>query len=316
MSILPKQFYYKNNRLQQLRGFYYAVQFKSLSKAAEHMSINQSAVTMQIQSLERDLNITLLDRNGPNFSMTKAGEQFFALSLPHIEGINSICERFYAEYEAEGLKKLDIAANHISILHLLPGYIKEYKDLYPEVHISLRNLSLKEALDRLIKDEIHLVVYPVNQLPEGFEFTPIRTYKTVLVVPKNHPLTKKKNLTLHDVKEYELIRIDPHLITVPLFEENIKQYGLKTNMTLENGDWEILKHLVRAGAGVAILSSICLTEADDTLVGISLEQYFPSINYGIITKKGNIPLPQVQYFTELLLRGDEVVDFQREKVTA
>lgn len=301
MSVLPKQFYYKNNRLQQLRGFYYAVQFKSISKAAEHMCINQSAVTMQIQSLERDLNTTLLDRHGPNFSLTKAGEKFLELSVPHIEGINSICERFYAEYEEENMQHLDMAANHISILHLLPKYIKKYKDINPKVHIGLRNLSFNDALERLVKDEIHLVIYPVNELPEGFEFRPIKEYKTVLVVPKNHPLERKKNITLYDVKEYELIRIDPHLITVPLFEENIKQYGLKTNMTLENGDWEILKHLVKAGNGVAILSSICLYENDDGLVGISLEEYFPSIKYGIITKKGHEPLPQVKNFIDLLL---------------
>ena len=120
------------------------------------------------------------------------------------------------------------------------------------------------------------------------------------MIPTDHPLVKKKNLTLHDVKEYELIRIDPHLITVPLFEETIKQYGLRTNITFENGDWEILKHLVRAGSGVAILSSICLNEGDKSLVSISLEQYFPSIHYGIITKKGNTPFPQVKNFTDLL----------------
>jgi len=54
MNNISKQFYYKKNRLQQLKGFYYTVRYGSPSKAAVKMNLVQSSLTMQIQSLERD----------------------------------------------------------------------------------------------------------------------------------------------------------------------------------------------------------------------------------------------------------------------
>ena len=47
---------YKHNRLQQLRGFYYAAQNGSISRAAEKMYLSQPSVSLQIQALEREFD--------------------------------------------------------------------------------------------------------------------------------------------------------------------------------------------------------------------------------------------------------------------
>ena len=43
------RFYYKQNRLKQLRAFCYAAQFKSMSKAAEQMFLSQPSISLLIQ---------------------------------------------------------------------------------------------------------------------------------------------------------------------------------------------------------------------------------------------------------------------------
>jgi len=83
-----ENFYYKNNRLQQLRGFCYAAQLNNISKAAKHLGLTHSSVSLQIKTLERDLGIKLFDRNGPRLSLTKEGEKLLKLALPHIDGID------------------------------------------------------------------------------------------------------------------------------------------------------------------------------------------------------------------------------------
>ncbi len=57
--------YYKQNRLQQLRGFCHAAQTGSISKAAEKLFLSQPSVSLQIQALERELKTTLFERRGP-----------------------------------------------------------------------------------------------------------------------------------------------------------------------------------------------------------------------------------------------------------
>ena len=72
-----KQFYYKRNRIQQLKGFYHSAQTGSISKAAKKMGLTQAAVTLQIQSLERDIGVDLFKREGQKIKLTELKGFFF-----------------------------------------------------------------------------------------------------------------------------------------------------------------------------------------------------------------------------------------------
>ncbi|MCL4695307.1 MAG: LysR family transcriptional regulator, partial [Candidatus Hydrogenedentes bacterium] len=80
---------YKQNRLQQLRGFYYAAREKSISKAAERMALSQPSVSLQIQALERELKTTLFERRGPKIDLTPDGQLLMELAQPLVDGIDS-----------------------------------------------------------------------------------------------------------------------------------------------------------------------------------------------------------------------------------
>ena len=66
--------YYKQNRLQQLRGFCHAARTGSISRAAREMSLTQPSVSLQIQALEREFGTSLFERNGPKIRLTPDGE--------------------------------------------------------------------------------------------------------------------------------------------------------------------------------------------------------------------------------------------------
>ncbi len=288
---LPKQFYYKRNRLQQLKGFCYAIQTGSVSEAARKIGLGQSAVTLQIQSLERDLGIKLFKRHKAKIIPTKKGEEFYSHCISCVHQIDSLFENFLKIDKKTEEKIIDIASNHAGISYILPKYLQKFKIKNSDVKFKIRNLSKQECLDRLLSNKIDLFIYPMNvdEIPSEFTFIPIVKYQPILLVKKDHPLAKKKNLTLSDVAKYELVRIDPKLITLPAFEEIIKAHRLKTSFEFEMSDWEILKKFVKADIGVAIISNIIL-EGDNSgeLVGRILTNYFPEMIYGIVVKKGKI----------------------------
>ena len=66
--------------LKQLRYFQSVVQTGSFSEAAAKNYISQSAISQQIQSLERELGFPLLERRNRRFSLTPAGEYFYQTS--------------------------------------------------------------------------------------------------------------------------------------------------------------------------------------------------------------------------------------------
>lgn len=296
--MLHKQFYYKKNRLQQLRGFYFAAQFGNVSKAANHMKLNQSTVTLQIQSLERDLGVKLFDRRSKGFGLTEDGKMFYKMAVPHIQGIDGLYEQFLEIRENKESASISIGGIHAGLLYILPSYIKQYKELYPDVHITISNLAMEDACNRLLDEKLDVFVTTMTEVPSEFEFIPVVDYQPILLLHKDHPLASVKDIKLEDVSGAELLRIDPHLITLPMFEDIIRYYKLKSSIAFENADWEVLKQFVKAGIGVAIISNIILQE-EDVLIGKSLGRYFPKMTYGLVVKKGKYLQSSVNDFIKL-----------------
>ncbi|MCE3254510.1 MAG: LysR family transcriptional regulator [Rickettsiaceae bacterium] len=280
-----KQFYYKKNCLQQLKGFCNTAQTGSISKAAAKMNLNQSTVTLQIQSLERDLKTQLFDRNKKELKLNKNGEIFYEMVLPHLNSLESLYDEF-AKKQNEHRDQISIAAHHSAISHLLPPFIKRFQTKYPSVTIAIKNISLSEAAKKLQEDEVDFILYPNIEQSPNFQLRTCFTYDPILIMHKNHPLAKKKNLKLQDISKYNIVRIDKKLISLPLFEESFKEFGFKTNIDFENGNWEMVKNFVKARIGLGFISEIYLNKGDKDLVTRKLNPYFPAMEYKLAIKRG------------------------------
>ena len=313
MEQLSKQFYYKRNRLQQIKGFCYTVQTGSMAKSAEKMGLTPSTITLQIQSLERDLGIQLFERDPKKIKLTPEGQLFYTHSITHVQGMENLFENFAKFIKDKKSNVISIGGN-VSICYILPKYIQQFEALRPEVKFEIRNLVKHDAIKRVVNDEIDILVYSMTQklLPSELDFLPIAEYPPILLTNKDHPLTKKEKITLADIKEYKLLRLDPQFITVPNFDEVAKCHGLETKIEFEMANYEILKKFVKAGVGIAIVSSICLEdEGDKELVGRDLSDHFPSLTYGIMIKKGKIAHPLLQEFMTML-QTDKLLQTQSE----
>ena len=295
-----KQFYYKKNRFQQLKGFYYTAQLGNITEAAKKMGLTQSTVTLQIQSLERDLKTTLFKRNSNSLKLTDDGKLLYDMASYHMQAINSIYENFLKEKEEKRPLRIDLAVHHIAISYLLPPYVKKFADLYPDVTIGIKNISPEIALKRLLNDEIDIMIYPNLNVSSEFLSKTFCSFDPVIIMHKNHPLAQvPEPIELTDINKYNTVRIDHNLITLPLFEAISKEFNFKTNIDFENANWEILKHYVKNDIGVGFVSTICIDEKDD-LVYKNLNQYFPKMNYQIIVKKGKILDEKVKDFIRII----------------
>lgn len=315
MDQLPKQFYYKRNRLQQIKGFCYTVQTGSMIRSAEKMGLTASTITLQIQSLERDLGIKLFERDPKKIKLTQEGRMFYDYSISYVQGIENLFENFIKFANDKKSNVISIGGN-VSICYILPKYIQRFETLYPEVKFEIRNLVKQDAIKRAINDEIDILVYSMTKklLPSELDFFPIVEYPPILLTNKDHPLSKKENITLSDIKEYKLLRLDPQFVTVPNFDEVAKCHGLETKIEFEMANYEILKKFVKAGVGIAVVSSICLEgESDQDLVGRDLSDHFPSLTYGIMIKKGKIAHPLLEKFVSMLQNSRFLTAQENEK---
>ena len=282
-----QNFLYKKNRQQQIKGFYYAARFCSISEAARAMNLTQSTVTLQIQSLERDLGYKLFKRDSKPLSLTQDGEDFYQIVCPLMHEFEAVMENFLLKKKEKEGNRIDIAVHHIAISYIMPKVVAILKKTHPDINLSIRNIPPAEAIRRLKDGEIDLAFYP--NLPSCPEIKQIEivSYSPVLITNKKHSLAKDKISSLKDLKKFDLIHIDKNLITLPLFEEVIKVNKIKSSIEFENGNWEMLKHFVKYNELAAVVSEICLDKGDLDLSVKNLGNFFPDMTYVIAIKNGS-----------------------------
>jgi len=291
--------YYKHNRLQQLRGFCYAAQTGSISKAAERMFLSQPSVSLQIQALERELDVILFERRGPRIKLTPEGQVLYELSLPLVEGLETLPENFASQRGNLESGRLDIAAGESTLLYLLPDIVGTFAKLYPGIHFNLHNVTGRDGLEMLRADEVDIAVGSMLDVPDDVSYWPIYSYDPMLITARDHPLARLDKLTLKDIGSYGLILPPRHLSTWRVVKLVFQQHNVDFHVTLEAGGWEVIKKYVALGFGVSIVTSICLT-GDEDLIAIPLNEYFPKRTYGVVTRKGKFLTPQAKRFIELM----------------
>lgn len=112
--------------IRQIRYFQAVVRFGSFSEAGLECHISQSAISQQIQALERELGFQLLKREKRKFELTAAGEHFYKKSLILIADFEQMC-----------CETAKIAKGGENVFHI--GYLRSYSGR--ELHLALEKFS-------------------------------------------------------------------------------------------------------------------------------------------------------------------------------
>lgn len=296
--------YYKQNRLQQLRGFCSAAATGSISRAAEQLMLSQPSVSLQIQALERELEVSLFERRGPRIRLTPDGKVLHELAQTMVDDIDSLRETFAARRGGMATGRLDVAAGGSTILYLLPDFVSKFMSLYPGIKLKLHNVTGRDGLALLRDDEVELAVGSMVEEQDDIDYQPMFEYDPMLITPLNHPLARQKRVTLKQLCVYPLILPPHHLTTWNVVEGAFQRHSVPCKVMMEVGNWECIKEYVRRGIGVSIVSSICLGSSEG-LAAIPMNRYFPKRTYGLVTRQGKILSPQAQRFIDVLREGQE-----------
>ncbi len=307
------QFYYKNNRLQQIRGFCNTVTYGSLAKAAKVMCLSQSSVSLQIKSLERDLNTKLIKRskkNGKSFELTEDGKGFYEMAFPIVSGADELCDKFLLSSTKHKESVLRIAGHHSVFSILIPSAIKFIKIKNPDLKLQLSYLTRQEACEKIEQSEVDVAIYPLEDLSliqKNLNYQKISDYKPALITPLGHPLSliPDKKITFEKIGQYNYIHTGSYAIS-DIMKFNIAAKVLKSDIDLNHGSWDILKSLVSAGLGVTIFHEDYCKGAKDIEIK-RVKHLSPDIAYYAIFKGGVKPKKLV---SELIARISNQKEFE------
>jgi len=290
-----RAFRYKQNRLQQLKGFCSVVETRSVSKAANRLSLTQPTVSLQVQSLERDLRTTLFERHGPKIELTFEGELLYELARPLVEGFTALDQNFEDRRNNVEQGRLAIAAGESTIHYVLPRAVQRFSSEHPKISLALNNVTGQQGLQQLRDRLVDFCVGPILDTPADIVFEPVVAFDPVLITALGHPLSKLRKVSLRHISQYPLILPPRHLSTWRQVEMVFLQHRLPYEVRLEMGGWEVIKRYVELGMGISIVMNVCLT-GRERLEVISANKYFPKRVYGIVQLKSRALSPQARDF--------------------
>src|SRR5215210_7056208 len=179
----------------------------TFGRAAEKLGYTQSAVSQQIQALERAVGHRLVERpGGPRpVSLTEAGE----LLLRHATHITARLGAVRADLDALAAGEagnVRIGTFQSASARLLPPTLTRFRDGWPRVGVELRNEVNCANLDDLVRaGQLDLAFSDVTVRDESLAVEELVADDYVVIAPTWSPLVELDGVELADLDDQNLI---------------------------------------------------------------------------------------------------------------
>jgi DNA-binding transcriptional LysR family regulator len=211
--------------IRNLTTFLKVTELKSFSKAAEALDYSQSAVTVQIQQLERELGVQLFDRIGKNVSITQYGKDFVAYARDVVSAVSRASAFATASADLTGSVRVGTLDSLMtaSFSDIIPAFYEKF----PHVIANIHGDSVTRLKDLLIKNELDLIYTLDDQLQDP-QFVKVFEAEEDIVIVTNteNPLAKRKNLKLADLVGHPFVLMNRNNAYRDQFDRELLRNGL------------------------------------------------------------------------------------------
>lgn len=257
----------KTSSLRQLATFRTVARLGSVSRAAEELHLSQSAVSIQLSSLEAAAGAPLVSRTGHGVRLTEAGELLLTYADRLIALWNETSDEI-ATFLGEFSGTLRVGAV-TTAEYWLPRLLVTFVNDNPKVKIKLNIANRDEIVRSLAMREIDIAV--MGQPPGELKVSSAAIAKNPMafVAAPNHPLMSERKLTMARLAEERLLVRERGSGTRLTVERLFKEAGLRLRIGSELSSNESIKQMCAAGFGPAYLSlQTCILEMNAGLLKI------------------------------------------------
>jgi DNA-binding transcriptional LysR family regulator len=272
----------------------------TFGRAAESLGYTQSAISQQIQTLERLVGERLLERpGGPRaVSLTEAG----ALLLRHAESI--IARLHAAQADMTALSQGQSGGLRVGTFQsvgakVVPEVMRRFIGTWPLVELELRESTSDDDLLRFVESgELDLAFAMLPTLEGPFEVEELLRDRYVLVVPAEHELGSRTRASIGDLGDLTLIgnRI---CRSTSLAEGELVQRGVRLDVTFRSDDNGTVQGLVGAGFGAALVPLLAVDPNDARITVLELEPEIPHRRIALAWHRDRHRSPAARAFAEL-----------------
>lgn len=296
-----------NIELRQLRYFLAVAEELHFGRAALRLHMTQPPLSQAIQALEAILGGSLFTRTKRSVALTPAGEALLPEArrmLAQADALPALVRRA-ASGESGRLSLAFVSTADYSVL---PPFLREFRERYPQVHIDLREATSDVQLEDLLQSRIDvgLIIPPVpDKAKLELDYAPVLSEPLILAAPSDMPGLDGNPVALETLPDLPLI-IFPRRIAPALHDAILSCFrnaGLTPRIGQEAIQMQTIIGLVSAGMGIALVPQSVSNLKRPGVQYQCLASPAPLVETGLAWRRDNAS-PVLHRFLELLRKKE------------
>ena len=278
------------------------IELGGFTKAADALGYTQSSISQMIASLENELGIKLLTRSRHGVKLTIEGAELFPFIERSIYQYRSMPEK---ADEIKGIETGIIRVGTISSVtcHWMPQLINGFKEEYPNVQFLFHQGDYTLIPEWIASGQINFGF--VNPLAgTNLKTKTVKSGEMLAVLPKNHPLAKKKSIQLQDIAAEPYILLEEGRYSEPMAA--FEAAGIQPNNQYTIHDDYAIMMMVEAGLGVSILAELILRRTNYDIVCLPIDTPITRTLAVGYKDKDSLPIASKYFIDYLMEHKDEL----------
>lgn len=289
--------------LRQLEHFVAVAEDGSFTRAARRLGYVQSALSVSIQSLERELSVRLLDRTTHRVSLTDAGRTL----LPAAR--STLAEATGLRDEAAAINGVVRGRLRIGLMQAftvlnVPRLLGQFRRAHPQVELTLRPSGggAAELVSAVATGELDLAFVAVADLPRGLLALPLASESLCLISAETDAPSHQGQMKLRGLADASFVDFPVGWGIRTIVDRAFAQLGVHRRVGIEVADTSMCVQLVREGLGVALLPESLISGTPGGSDGLHVQGVTPAPRWDLaVVTRGEASLsPAAAAFIGLL----------------
>ena len=287
--------------LKYLRAFYFVGKYGSLLKAANYLKLTSPAISVQLKKLEKELRVKLFDRQPNKLILTEKG-RFVLKEVNQILELITKLQNIASETSNPTSEKLTIALGS-DLPKFLAPQIASFTQQHPQLQMTIISKPF-QTLSLLVGDTVDVAIGWFPHIPRTVQKRTLFNSQLFLIIPREHELTRKRNISLEDTARFRLILHSSSAAARRVIDDAFYKTGIEIRNALEVGSCESIVEYVRRGVGIGFVHDICLpTKATQEIRSRDLGDQLGTVEVSIIYKDSISRQPSYQVLIESLYKS-------------
>lgn len=280
----------------------------SFQRAAERLHMTQPPLSMAIQALEEHLGVMLLDRNRYRVRLTVAGAAFLQEARRALAQVDAaVRSARQAAVGETGILRLAFVPS--AAMGLLPAILRDFRENFPTVQLTLVSGSSIHQLDELRRQHVDLALV----VPPLHDLTDIRTLRLceqamTLAVPAAHPVARRKRVKLESLAKERFVTFStiegPGFVAALL--DACQKAGFFPHIVHASAQLHAILTMVACGMGIALVPSSMRRMHMDGVTYVDLASSDVDTSYTLsFAMRTSEDNPVVQAFIDLAIKHIE-----------